>query len=353
MSIRSDVLHGSAACVASGFFGNTAGGERVFLHTLANGGITVRCLDFGGAVHSIEIPDRSGRAENVVLGFDGLKDYEHDRSWCGVLCGPVAGRVAGASVPLGEKVLSLEANEGTTCLHSGSAGFSKSVWKGMTFCDGRIAGVRFSLSTLPGEWGFPGVLSMKAVYTLDGGGRLSLEWEAWSSEDTLFAPTFHGYFNLGGPASVSVEDHRLLLRAGRYMPLDGHSLPRLPEPVGGTPFDFRSPRAPLPAEMFDHPFLPDEGRGADAPCAVLDHLPSGRRMELFTDQPAVVFYGGRSLSPDQVFSGGRQGRPGLALALEPQWYPNAASLPGLSLPVLRKGERYTARSEWRFSLLPE
>ena len=325
----------------------------MFLHTLANGGVTVRCLDFGGAVHSIEVPDRSGRAENVVLGFDGLKEYERDRSWCGVLCGPVAGRIAGASVHLGERELSLEANEGTTCLHSGSAGFSKSVWKGMTFCDGHIAGVRFSLTTLPGEWGFPGVLSAKAVYTLDGGGGLSLEWEAWSSEDTLFAPTFHGYFNLGGQDSVSVEDHRLLLRAGRYMPLDGQSLPRLPEPVGGTPFDFRSSRPPLPVDLFDHPFLPDEGRGIDIPCAVLDHPASGRRMELFTDQPAVVFYGGRSLSPDQVFSGGREGRPGLAVALEPQWYPNAAALRSLPLPVLKQGERYTARSEWRFSLLPE
>jgi len=67
----------------------------------------------------------------------------------------------------------------------------------------------------------------------------------------------------------------------------------------------------------------------------------------------VVFYGGRSLSPDQVFSGGREGRPGLAVALEPQWYPNAAALRSLPLPVLKQGERYTAKSEWRFSLLPE
>jgi aldose 1-epimerase len=153
MSIRSDVLHGSAAYVASGFFGTTAGGERVFLHTLE--AATVRCLDFGGAVHSIEVPDRSGRAENVVLGFDGLKEYERDRSWCGVLCGPVAGRIAGASVHLGERVLSLEANEGTTCLHSGSTGFSKSVWKGMTFCDGQIAGFASPCRPFQGIGGFP------------------------------------------------------------------------------------------------------------------------------------------------------------------------------------------------------
>jgi len=339
----------------STLFGRTSRGENVYLHTVKNASLILRCIDVGAAVHSLEIPDRDGVPGNILLGYDGLSGYEEDTCWCGVLCGPVAGRIGGASFTLNGSLHCLEANDDGSCLHSGSTGFSRSLWHGEVFSASGEAGVRFSLSTLPGQWGFPG-----AIYTLKPD-SLSLVMKARASEPTLLAPAFHGYFNLGGESSLSVADHRLAIDADRFMPLDVQHLPRMPESVEGTPFDFRTLRSPDHAPWkadpqiklgkgYDHPFLLNSPGDFRTPDIVLEHPGTGRRMEVFTDQPACVLYTGGSLISSQRFSGGRSGAPALALALETQWYPNAAALPDLPKPVLFPRETYESSTRWSFSI---
>ncbi len=347
-----------SAETATELFGETRSGENVFLHTVKNGSLTLRCIDYGAAVTSLEVPDRNGVRMNIFLGYDTIAEYQADSCWCGLLCGPMAGRISGASFELDGKHHELETNDGTSCLHSGSTGFSHSVWHGETFVSMAAAGVRFRISTFPGQWGFPGAIEVSATYTL-GHNSLTLAWEAETSVPTVLAPAFHGYFNLGGDRATSIVDHRLALDADRFMPLDEQHLPQMPESVEGTPFDFRAPRSPDHAPWasdrqiklgngYDHSFLlnsPGDGRTPDI---VLEHPESGRLMEVFTDQPACVLYTGGALNSSQQFSGGRRGAPGLALALETQWYPNAPALPDLPQPVLFPGEVYRARTEWRF-----
>ena len=51
-------------------------GRKVTLYTLSNdNGMTVKAIDQGGIIVSIEVPDRVGRVADVVLGYDGLADY--------------------------------------------------------------------------------------------------------------------------------------------------------------------------------------------------------------------------------------------------------------------------------------
>ncbi len=339
-------------------FGESRSGEKVFLHTARNGDLELRCIDYGAAVQSLEVPGRDGAGENIFLSYDDLAGYEEDTCWCGVLCGPVAGRVAHAAFELEGRLYALEANDHTSCLHSGSTGFSRSVWSGKTFVTEETAGVRFHLSTRPGQWGFPGALDIAAVYTLSAH-SLTISCEAEATSPTLLAPAFHGYFNLGGPHCESIAGHRLALDADRFMPLDERHLPCIPLPVDGTPFDFRAPRSPEHAQWaenlqitlgngYDHPFLLNSPGDCGTPDIVLEHPGSGRLMEVFTDQPACVLYTGGSLSRAQRFSGGRRGAPGMALALETQWYPNAAALSDLPQPVLFPGEVYRAQTEFRF-----
>ncbi len=346
--------------VSSAPFGITRGGAVVCRHTLTGGGLVARCLDYGGAVQALEVPDRQGQRENVLLGYDALKGYEGDDCWCGVLCGPLAGRVAGASFELEGKRYALEANDSSSCLHGGSRGFSRRIWRSETFVDGSAAGVRFSLDLSSEVEAFPGPRSVSATYTLSSGGVFSLLWEASGPEPLVLAPTFHGYFNLGGPACPSVAEHVLFLDADRYMPLDEGHLPCVPESVAGTPFDFRTPR--LLEDFFrsehpqilrgagsDHAFLFRQASGG--PQGILSHPESGRRLELFTDEPCAVVYSGGGLSSAAHFSAGRTGTPHLALALEPQWYPNALGLPELPAPVRPPGI-WRSRSTWRFSVMP-
>jgi aldose 1-epimerase len=52
----------------------TTDGLPVDLYTLANkNGMAARITNFGGAIVSLEVPDRSGKFGDVVLGYDTLE----------------------------------------------------------------------------------------------------------------------------------------------------------------------------------------------------------------------------------------------------------------------------------------
>jgi aldose 1-epimerase len=74
--------------------------------------------------------------------------------------------------------------------------------------------------------------------------------------------------------------------------------------VGGTPFDFRVPKqlgpamAKIPGTGIDHNFCLTQGTEQDLTfCSRVVHPGSGRFMEVYTDQPSVLFYTSNNL-PD-------------------------------------------------------
>src|SRR4051794_26632784 len=57
-------------------FGKAPDGTVVDLYTLTNAkGMTAKIMTYGGIVTELHTPDRDGKLENIVLGFDNLKDY--------------------------------------------------------------------------------------------------------------------------------------------------------------------------------------------------------------------------------------------------------------------------------------
>ena len=55
-------------------YGTTKGGQPVEIYTLTNDhGLRVRFLSYGGVITEIDVPDRTGRLDNIVLG---LTDHE-------------------------------------------------------------------------------------------------------------------------------------------------------------------------------------------------------------------------------------------------------------------------------------
>lgn len=46
--------------------------ENVTRYTMKTGELTVRLMSYGATICSIEAPDRDGRIEDVVLGFDSV-----------------------------------------------------------------------------------------------------------------------------------------------------------------------------------------------------------------------------------------------------------------------------------------
>ena len=71
-------------------------------------------------------------------------------------------------------------------------------------------------------------------------------------------------------------------------------------------------------------------------------------METWTDQPGVQFYGGNAISGNTP---GKLGKPYVArqgLCLETQHYPDAIHNPDFPTCVLKAGEKYDTRTEYRF-----
>ena len=99
-------------------YGVTADGHAVTEYTLENArGMQVKCLDWGGRITSIRVPDRNGRLVDVVLGFDTLAEYEADTQSLGAFVGRYANRIERAAFSLDGVEHHLQVNNGPNHNH--------------------------------------------------------------------------------------------------------------------------------------------------------------------------------------------------------------------------------------------
>jgi len=83
-------------------FGTTPDGTAVELVTLTNAnGIEVRAASYGGIIVSLRTPDRNGRFDDIVLGYDSLDGYVTNNSpYMGAIIGRYGNRIAGGRFEL-------------------------------------------------------------------------------------------------------------------------------------------------------------------------------------------------------------------------------------------------------------
>ncbi|MGW4525527.1 aldose epimerase family protein [Amycolatopsis sp. NPDC004378] len=313
-------------------------GTDVHRYTLSRpGGLTVRVLDYGGVVQSLEAPDRTGRAANVVLGYPGLDGYVAGnqpgaaRVFLGALIGRFANRIAGGAFVLDGVLHRVPANDGKNCLHGGPAGFDTRVWSAAPV----PGGLRLTLVSPDGDQGFPGRLTTEVTYRLDH--RLHITYRATTDAPTVVNLTNHTYWNLAGTGDVSA--HWLSIAADRYCPTGPDLIPDGdPVPVEGTPFDFRR-GARIGEYGYDHNWVLDDG----APYAARAWEPtSGRLLTMRTTEPGLQFYAGGSLP-----------HRGAGFALEAQHFPDSPNRPDFPTTVLRPGEVYHQETEFELTTADE
>lgn len=110
-------------------FGTTQDGRDVERYTLVNsGGMRVQILTYGGIITSLEVPNRAGKLQDVVLGYDQLSDYEKSSPYFGALIGRYGNRIANGKFSLEGTEYTLVQNNGNNHLHGGTKGFDKVVW---------------------------------------------------------------------------------------------------------------------------------------------------------------------------------------------------------------------------------
>jgi aldose 1-epimerase len=351
-------------------FGATGDGRAVTrIDLLGADGSGIALLDLGAAVTEVRVPDRHGVLANVALGYGGLGGYLVNAPYFGVLVGRCANRIAGAAFDLDGREHRLVANEGRNQLHGGPGGFHARVWTldrvaAAAAGDDRAA-VTLHLVSEDGDQGYPGRVEVAATFAWSERHELDILLEATCDAPTLVNLAHHGYWNLAGEGAGTVDDHRLTVRAGAFLPVDGERLPTGERrPVAGTPYDLREGRrlgdvvrADDPqvagARGVDHCFVLDRARavtGEAAEAAVLHDPSSGRTLRLSTTEPGLQVYAAGYLDGTIVGTSGRRYRQGDGLALEPQGFPDAIHRPDFPSVVLRPGETYRQKTTFAFSV---
>lgn len=330
-------------------FGTVPGGADCSVFSLESDAIKLKLADYGGTIVSIQTPDRDGVFGEVTLGFDSVEEYANHGAYFGCVVGRFANRIAFGRFSIDGVSYQVCVNSGRHHLHGGSEGFDRRVWR----VEEAEFGVKFVLDSPDGDQGYPGNVRVSVEYVLRGS-ELELRYHAETDAATIVNLTNHAYFNLAG--SGTILDHTLQVAASSFTPTDDELIPTGEiHSVQNTPFDFRSPwrigdrmnQISSEPNGYDHNFVLDVG--VDAPAATLRCEQTGRKLEIFTDQPALQVYTGNFLDGNLM---GRDGRPiaqHAAICLETQGFPDAPNHPEFPSAVLRPGEAYDRVTRFRFS----
>ena len=206
-----------------------AQGREARLYALENERLKACITDYAGALVSLEAPDRDGRRDHVLLGFDDVTGYVDNRGSFGALLGRTANRIAGGRFAIGRDVYELSRNEGDNTLHGGAAGFGKRFWSVEEASSDRV---RLALTSADGDQGFPGEVSVEATWRLDGP-ELSLGFVAKTTQPTPVSLSAHPYFNLDGLAAGDCLDHQVEIFADSLPPDRPAADPDRGNPAGG------------------------------------------------------------------------------------------------------------------------
>jgi len=344
-------------------FGKTEDGQQVELYTLTNkSGMEAAITNFGGIVVSLKAPDRSGKLDDVVLGYDQLDGYLTNKAFFGALIGRYANRIAHGKFTLNGVTCNVPKNDADNALHGGLKGFNKRVWTAQDVSGNHGQALQLTYGSKDGEEGFPGNLSAKVVYTLTDQNELRIDYSATTDKETVVNLTNHSYFNLAGQGKGDILGHELTIHSDRFTPVDATLIPTGElKPVKGTPFDFTKSTA-IGARVnqddeqlkvgkgYDHNWvLNGGGKGAVSLAAEAYEPKTGRVLQILTDQPGIQFYSGNFLDGTIQGKSGKVYNLRNGFCLETQHFPDSPNHPAFPSTVLKPGQQYKTTTIFKFS----
>jgi aldose 1-epimerase len=348
------------AKVTKSVFGDMPDRTKVEIYTLEEGAIKARIMTYGARLVSLDVPDRSGKVADIVLGYDDLAGYTADaKSYFGSIVGRYGNRIAHATFSLDGKRYQLPPNDGVNTLHGGIIGFDKLVWQGHEIPHG----VELALVSKDGDQGFPGTLTARVRYTLEAH-ALKIEYFATTDKDTVLNLTNHSYFNLAGEGQGDILKHLVMVPADRYTPVDSGLIPTGElAPVAGTPLDFHKATA-IGARInddneqlklgrgYDHNYVLNEKIGTLQEAARVTEPTTGRVLTVETTQPGVQFYSGNFLDGTLHGKQGHVYALRTGFCLETQHFPDSPNHPKFPTSELKPGQTYHEVTVFKFSTTP-
>ena len=346
-------------------FGALPDGRAADSYTLKNAnGMEVKITNYGGVVSHWTAPDKDGKYEDIVLGFDSLAGYLTPPPYFGALIGRYGNRIAKGKFKLEGKEYTLATNNNNlNHLHGGVVGFDKVLWNAEPI-EGEEPALKLTYLSKDGEEGYPGNLNVTVIYTLQKDNSLKIDYSATTDKTTIINLTNHSYFNLSASKN-NILDHEVTLNADRFLPVDKGLIPTGElRAVKGTVFDFTSPTVigkGINDEKdeqiklgggYDHAWILNKKEGNELSLAatVVDKT-SGRKMEVLTTEPAIQFYTGNFLDGKLTGKGGVNYPKRFALCLESEHYPDSPNQAAFPTTVLKPNETYKATTIYKFSVV--
>lgn len=331
------------------------------LYTLKNkSGMEVCITNFGGRIVSIMVPDKDGKMQDVVLGFDNIDDYIRIPSDFGASIGRYANRIAQGRFVLDNDTIQLPQNNFGHCLHGGPQGWQYQVYDANLIDNTTLELTRLSPD---GDENFPGNVTAKVTFKLSDDNALDIKYSATTDKKTIINMTNHSYFNLSGDPSQPATDHILYVNADNYTPVDSTFMTTGEIiPVKDTPMDFITPKA-IGQDItkydfvqlkngngYDHNWVLNTNGDITKPAARLTSPQSGITLEVYTNELGIQVYTGNFLD------GSIQGKKGItynqraSVCLETQHYPDSPNKPQWPSVILEPGQTYNSECIFKFSI---
>ncbi|MCL3859221.1 aldose epimerase family protein [Pediococcus pentosaceus] len=300
--------------------------QNVNWYTLSNDNhVSVTISTLGATVVAVNTPDKKGNVENIVLGFDNPQTYPKHNDYFGASVARVAGRIKDGKW----RDYQLNQNEGQNTLHGGNKpSLSYVNWKKISkFIRPEEVGLVLKRFSIDGENGFPGDLTIDAIFRLNNRNEFSITYIGHASKQTLFNPTNHMYFNLSGDAKRSIKQHQIELKSDVIAEVDAELIPtgNLLN-VDGTPYDLHHPTSMQSildqvSEGLDTAFKVEPS--IEAPQLTLEDPESGRKIRVQTSANAFTLF--TTNEPQEPFkiNGNQDMAANIGLAIEPQMLPDA------------------------------
>lgn len=337
-------------------------GKQTGLYILKNkNNMQAAITNYGGRLVSLSVPDKDNKLVDVSVGFDSVQQYQvSTEPYFGATIGRYGNRIAKGKFTLDGKQYSLFTNNGPNTLHGGKKGFQNVVWDAKQIGDSVLELTYLSKDM---EEGFPGNLKVKVAYRLTDNNEWRIDYEATTDKKTVINLTNHAFFNLNGAGSGSINNHLLFINADNYTPVDSTLIPTGKiEPVANTPFDFRKPVA-IGKNVNANDEQLNNGKGYDHNFVLNKNITAGLnhaatviadktniRMDVFTQEPGLQFYGGNFMQSKNAIRGGGKDDFRTAFCLETQHFPDSPNQPVFPSTVLEPGKTYLSSSVYKFSI---
>lgn len=342
-------------------FQTTVNGAPTNLYTLKNkAGMEVCITNFGGRIVSVMVPDKDGKMQDVVLGFDSIADYINIPSDFGASIGRYANRINQGRIVLDGDTIQLPQNNYGHCLHGGPKGWQYKVFEAKPI-DG--SNLELTLTSPDGDENFPGNVTAKVLFTLTDDNAIDIKYSATTDKKTIINMTNHSYFNLSGNPSKAATDHILYVNADNYTPVDSTFMTTGEiVTVKDTPMDFNTPKAVgqditnfdfaqlKNGNGYDHNWVLNTKGDISQVAAKLTSPESGITLEVYTNEPGVQVYTGNFLDGTVKGKKGITYNQRASVCLETQHYPDSPNKPQWPSVVLEPGQTYNSECIFKFSV---